>query len=101
MAPSGTTSTSKGDDNPLIPDIEAATARLRASNKRLAQASRKVSSAYLDGIEKYLLGLAEIERKVAAQTQLEPVAQLIDAHAALTESLTKASISGVRQLILA
>ncbi len=101
MAQSGTTSANKTEGSPLIPDIEAATARVRESNKRLAQASRKVSSAYLDGIEKYLLGLAEIERKVAAQTQLQPVAQLIDAHATLTESLTKASIGGVRQLIAA
>ena len=87
--------------NPAVPDFEAAAERAREANDRLAEAGRKVTSAYLDSIERYVAGLAKFERKVAEQSQVEVVASLIDTHAKLTEDVVKASVSAARELITA
>ena len=42
----------------LVSDLKAATERARDANDRLAEASRKVTSAYLDRVEKCVAGLA-------------------------------------------
>jgi len=42
----------------LVSDLKAATERARDANDRLAEASRKVTSPYLDRVEKYVAGLA-------------------------------------------
>jgi AmiR/NasT family two-component response regulator len=42
----------------IFVDLKAATERAREANDRLAEASRKVTSAYLDRVEKYVPGLA-------------------------------------------
>ena len=93
------TSSTKTHD--IVPDFEAATERAREANDRLAEAGRKVTAAYLDGVEKYVAGLAQLERKVAEQTQVEAVASLLDTHAKLTEDVVKASVSAARELITA
>ena len=87
--------------NTTVPDFAAATERARETNERLLEAVRKVSIAYLDGVEKYVAGLAQLERKVAEQTQVEAVASLLDTHAKLTEDVVKASVSAARELITA
>ena len=56
--------TSTNQQNNLYPDLEAATERVREANERFAEAGRKVTSAYLDGIEKYVGGLTQFERKI-------------------------------------
>lgn len=85
--------------NAFIPDLEAAGERAVQANERIAEASRKVAGAYLDGVEKYVVGLAQFERKVGDQTQLEPLAGLLHAHAQLAEDLTKVSVKAARELI--
>lgn len=82
-----------------LPDFEAATERAREANDRLLDAGRKVSSAYLDGVEKYVADVTQFERKLAAQSQVDAVASLLGAHADLTEEITKVSISAARELI--
>ena len=47
--------------NTALPDFEAATERAREANERLLEAGLNVSSAYLDGVEKYVPGLARCE----------------------------------------
>jgi hypothetical protein len=44
--------------NTALPDFEAATECAREANERVHEAGHKVSSAYLDGVENYLAGLA-------------------------------------------
>jgi hypothetical protein len=83
------------------PDLEAATERAREANERMIEASRKVSNAYLDGIEKYVAGLSRIERKFAEQSKVEAVASMLGAHADLTEEMTKVSVSAARGMIAA
>jgi hypothetical protein len=82
-----------------VPDLEAVTERAREANERFAEAGRKVTTAYLDGVEKYVSGLAQFERKVAEQTQVEAIAGLLQTHAKLTEDVVKASVSAARDLI--
>ena len=86
--------TSSTTTKTAVPDFGAA-------NERLLDAGRKVSTAYLEGVENYISGLAKFERKVAEQSQVDAVASLLGAHADLTEEITKASVSAARELITA
>jgi hypothetical protein len=83
------------------PEFEAATERAREANDRLAGVSRKVTGAYLDGVEKYVSGIAQFERKFGTQTQVDAVASLLKTHADLTEEITRVSVSAARELITA
>jgi hypothetical protein len=87
--------------NPFVPDFAAAGERARDANERFAEVGRKVTSAYLDGLEHYVAGLAQVERTIGKQSRVEGVADLFDTHARLTEDVTKASVSAVRELITA
>jgi hypothetical protein len=84
-----------------VPDFAAAADRARETNERLLETGRKVSSTYLDGVETYISGLVQFERKVGEQSKVEPVASLLGAHAQLTEDVVKASVSAARELITA
>jgi hypothetical protein len=84
-----------------VPDFEAAAGRAREASDRLADVGRKVTSAYLDGVEKYFAGIAQFERKLGEQSQVEGIASLFDSHAKLTEDVAKTSISATRELITA
>jgi hypothetical protein len=83
----------------FVPDIEAVGERARKANDRLAEVGRKVSSVYLDGVEKYVGGVVQFERKLGAHSQVEAITSLIDGHAKLTEDVAKTSISATRELI--
>ena len=87
--------------NTVLPDLEVASERAREANERLAEAGRKVTTAYLDGVEKYVAGVAQFERKVGTETQVDAVASLLRTHADLTEEITKVSVSAARELITA
>jgi hypothetical protein len=93
--------TSSTKTNTTVPDLEAAAERVREANERLLDASRKISTAYLDGVEKYVSELVQFERKVAEQSQVDGLASVLGAHADLTEEITKASVSTTRELIAA
>ena len=93
--------TTSNKTNTAVPDFEAATERARKTNERLLETGRKVSSAYLDGVENYISGLARFERKVGQQSQVESVASLLSTHAQLTEDVVKANVSAARELITA
>jgi hypothetical protein len=84
-----------------VPDFEAATERVREANERLLAGGRRVSGAYLDGVEKYVAGIAQFERKIGQQSQVEALASMLDTHAKLTEDVVKASVSAARELITA
>jgi hypothetical protein len=91
------TTTSK--KSTFIPDLEAATERALDANERLVEASRKVTGAYLDGVEKYVGGLAQFERRLGEQSRIDAVSELLNAHAQMTEDLTKAGLRATRELI--
>ncbi len=83
----------------FIPDFDATSERARKANERATEAGRKVTTAYLDGIEKYTADFAQFERKLGEQSHIEAVASLLDAHAKLTEDVASASVSVARGLI--
>ncbi len=83
------------------PDLEAATERVREANERFAAVGRKVTTAYLDGVEKYVSEFTHFERRLGEQFPAEPVASMFSAHAKLTQDVTKASVSAARELITA
>ncbi|MFZ1996900.1 MAG: hypothetical protein WAU75_22485 [Solirubrobacteraceae bacterium] len=91
--------TSTKQQKNLYPDLEAAGERVREANERFIEAGRKVTSAYLDGVERYVNGLTQFERKVGAQSQVEGVTGLFNAHAKMTEDVTSATISAARELV--
>jgi hypothetical protein len=99
-APTNKTNTSN-KTNTVAPDFKEATERARKTNERLLETGRKVSSAYLDGVENYVSGLAQVERKVGQQSRVESVASLLNTHAQLTEDVVKANVSAARELITA
>jgi hypothetical protein len=83
------------------PDFEAASEQIREANERLIAAGRKVTGAYLDGVERYVAGVTKAERKFGEQAQIEVFGQLLNAHASLTEDVVKASVTATRELISA
>jgi hypothetical protein len=85
----------------FTPDLEAATERAREANERFAEVSRKVTAAYLDGIEKYVADFVKFERKLGEQTKVDAVASLLRTHAQLAEDVAKASVSAARELVAA
>jgi hypothetical protein len=95
------TTTKNGTHAYTAPDFDAAAERVREANERISEAGRKATSAYLDGVERYVVGLAEAERKLARQTQFESVGDLLKAHANVTEEVVKAGVAASRGLIRA
>jgi len=93
--------TSTSRNHTQTPDFEAAAERVKKANDRIADAGRKVTSAYLDGVERYVIGLADAERKIAEQAQFEAVGGLLSTHANITEDVVKASVAATRDLIKA
>jgi hypothetical protein len=85
----------------FVPDIDAAVERAREANDRLVEVGRKVSSAYLNSVEQYFVGVAKLERKLGEQSNVEAITSLLDSHAKLTEDVAKTSISAARELITA
>lgn len=53
----------------------------------------------LDGVEKYVSGIAQFERTLGSQTQVDGVATLLKTHADLAEEIAKVSVSAARELM--
>ncbi len=94
------TATSSKSRN-FIPDIDAAGEHVRETGDLMTAAGRKFTAAYLDGVERYVAGVAKAERKFGEQSQVEFVSSLLNAHASLTEDVVKAGLSVTRELIAA
>jgi len=93
------TTQSKQDN--IYPDFETAAEQARETGDKFIEASRKVTNAYLDGIEKYVHGVAQFQRKLGEQSKLEPFSGVLSAQAKLAEDLTSASVTAARELIAA
>ena len=81
------------------PELDAAAERIREANERILAAGRKATVACLDGVERYAVGVAQAERKVAEQSQIDLFGQLLNAHASFTEDVVKAGMTATRELI--
>ena len=95
------TTNSKQDTNTIYPDFENAAEQAREAGDKLIEAGRQVTTAYLDGVEKYVHGVAQFQRKLGEQSKLEPFSGVLTAQAKLAEDLTSASVTAARELIAA
>jgi len=95
------TSNTRTNGTTAGPDLDAVAERIREANERILAAGRTATVAYLDGVERYVAGVAQAERKVAEQSQIEVFGQLIKAHAGLSEDVVKAGVTVTRELIRA
>ncbi|HTX30829.1 MAG TPA: hypothetical protein VMD09_05555 [Solirubrobacteraceae bacterium] len=85
----------------VIPDLDAMSERVKETNQRWVDASRKLTNAYLDGVDSYVTGFAKAERKFGAQSPVSAFGELLNVHADLTEDVFKASVAATRELISA
>jgi hypothetical protein len=83
------------------PDLDAANERIRQANERILAAGRTATVAYLDGVERYVAGFVQAERKAGEQSQIELFGQLLKAHASFTEDVVKAGVTVTRELVSA
>jgi hypothetical protein len=86
---------------PLYADFEAVVEQTREAGDKLVASGRKLTTAYLDGIEKYVGGVAQFQRKLSEQIKVEPFAGVLNAQAKLTEDLTSVGVVTARELIAA
>ena len=84
----------------FVPDFEAAGERAREVNDRYLQAGRKMTTAYLDGVEGYITGITKFERKLGEHSQVDAVTTILTTHAKTTDDLTKSSVAAVRELVV-
>jgi hypothetical protein len=89
------------DSSTFIPELEAPAERAREANERIGEAGRRLTTAYLDGVEKCVADFAAFERKLREQTKVDAVTSLFRTHAQLAEAVTEASVSAARELIAA
>ena len=92
-------STQTKQDTNIYPDFENAAEQARETGEKFLDAGRKVTTAYLDGVEKYVHGVAQFQRKLGEQSKIEPLSGILTAQAKLTEDLTSANVTAARELI--
>jgi hypothetical protein len=88
-------------DSTLYPDFESAAEQVRETGDKFLEANRKITNAYLDGVEKYVHSVAQFQRKLGEQSKVEPFTGVLTAQAKLAEDLTSASVTAARELIAA
>jgi len=86
---------------PLYADFETIVEQTREAGDKLVASSRKLTTAYLDGVEKYVTGVAQFQRKLGEQIKVEPFTGVLNAQAKLAEDLTSAGVAAARDLIAA
>ena len=79
--------------------VSDATAQAQELNERLIEASKKAAAEYLNLTEKAAQSVVSFQRQVAAQTDVEWVASIIDAQAQFTGDVSKVLVSSGRELL--
>jgi hypothetical protein len=76
-----------------------ATAQVQELSERLVETSKKAAAEYLNLTEKAAQSVVDFQRQVAAQTDVEWVASIIDAQAQFTGDVSKVLVSSGRELL--
>ena len=79
--------------------VADATAQVQEFSDRLVETSKKAAVEYLDLTEKAAQTVVDFQRQVAAQTDVEWVASIIDAQAQFTGDVSKVLVSSGRELL--
>lgn len=85
----------------VAPDLDTVVEQTREAGDKLVASSRRLTIAYIDGVEKYVGSVTQFQRKVGEQIKLEPLTGLLNAQAKLVEDLTSAGVATARELISA
>jgi hypothetical protein len=78
---------------------EDATAQAQQIAEQLVETSKKAASEYLTLTEKAAQSVVGLQRQVAAQTDVEWVASIIEAQAKFTGDVTKVFVASGRDLL--
>ncbi len=79
--------------------VQDATTQAQELTERWVETSKKAAGEYLTLTEKTAQSVVDFQRQVAAQTDVEWVATVIDAQAKLTGDVTKVLVSTSRDLL--
>ena len=79
--------------------VQDATVQAQEITERLVESSKKVANEYLNLTEKAAQSVVGFQRQVAAQTDVEWVASIIDAQAQFTGDVSKVLVSSTRELL--
>ena len=79
--------------------IQDATAQAQQIAERMVETSKKAAGEYLTLTEKAAQSVVGIQRQLAAQTEVEWVAQIIEAQAKFTGDVTKVLVTNGRELL--
>jgi hypothetical protein len=77
---------------------QAPFAQFEELSEQLLEGARKAGTQYLEAYEKAVGRAVALERKLAASSGHEWLAQLLETHAELSQDLTKAYTSAARTL---
>ena len=78
---------------------DAAADRIRDLNERIIESSKKAGNTYLDIYEKTLKSIADYQKKVGEQSDVEWVTTIANAQAGFTRDLAGAYTSAARSLL--
>ncbi|MBA2516070.1 MAG: hypothetical protein H0V22_01915 [Solirubrobacterales bacterium] len=78
---------------------EAAADRFREISERMGDESRKFGLTSIDAYEKSFNGVADLQHKLARNSQVEWVSTVLDAQSDFTRSVTEAYASAGRELL--
>jgi hypothetical protein len=79
--------------------VEDATAQVQELNERFVESSKKAAAEYLNLTEKAAQSIVGFQRQLAAQTDVEWVASLLEAQAQFTGDVTNVLVSSGRELL--
>ena len=79
--------------------IQDATAQAQQIAERFVETSKKAAGEYLTLTEKAAQSVVGMQRQFAAQTEVEWVAQIIEAQAKFTGDVTKVLVTNGRELL--
>ena len=79
--------------------FDQASEKVLAYNEKVIETSKKLTGSAIDSYEKAALGVAELQKKVAAVSNVEWVKSVASAQADLTRDLTSAYATAARELI--
>lgn len=82
-----------------LPSVGDATQGIRDLNERWMESSRSAGLVTLDAYEKALTSIADFEKKVASDSQVEWVSTLASTHAKLLSDMTASYTKAARDLL--
>jgi hypothetical protein len=76
-----------------------ATTKTATPAPEVPEAAKKITTIYLDGVERTITGVTDFQRKLAQNVKPEPAATLLEAQADLTDDLTAVTLTAARELL--